>query len=149
MGTHSKVLLRMERSSATYRNCRWPQGDMLSISGRWECRRCGAVGHLDIQCRVVTRAMIAKTEAEFATAVMASRTKAQAVRVLRANAGISRTPPVLQTRWPIRPRRRSGDARRDGAKRPRLKDCAAGQAINRRLEEEESTTAADRPRGFA
>ena len=34
VGTPSKVLLRVERSSATYRNCRWPQGDMVSISSR-------------------------------------------------------------------------------------------------------------------
>ena len=51
-------------------------------------------GHLDIQCRVITKAMKAKAEAELFAAVMTRRTKARAVRVFRAQAGIPRTPPV-------------------------------------------------------
>jgi hypothetical protein len=53
------------------------------------------VGHLDIHCRVITKAMVAKAEAERSAIVMARRAKARLVRALRASAGIPRTPPVL------------------------------------------------------
>jgi hypothetical protein len=75
-------------------NIPWAMPKESGVLRRWECRRCGAIGHLDIHCRVITRAMVAKAEAERLATVMARRAKAREMRALRKSAGVPRTPPV-------------------------------------------------------